>query len=396
MVGIIFWVNVLLILYSYFLYPLSLGILATLFPKVQPPKDTFEPMVTLLIAAYNEKDVIAPKLENSLLLDYPQERLQILVAADGSDDGTDEIVKTFASRGVELSFQPERAGKVVAINNALALVRGEIIVMSDANNMYSKNVVRDLVFPFQDPTVGITNGAKKIIKGDGALGDSEGLYWKYESWIKQKETRLGCATGAAGEANAIRRSLFEAPPADIINDDFYLMMSIIKRGYRMIYVPEAASFERISISAKDEIERRTRIVAGRYQAIARSLELLPFRRPLVLWQIISHKFLRPLVPFFMLMVFGAALIAAIFPVDGTLFDLTPPYGALALIAQILFYFFAWLGSRIGNHSQIGRLLYLSTFFVNSNYAAVLGLIRYLSGRQQVQWKRIRRREVNNG
>lgn len=395
--GIVFWVSVFMIAYCYILYPLILGILARLFPKPRPIDTVIEPDVTLLIAAYNETDVIAEKLENSLDLDYPPERLQILVAADGSDDGTAEIVKSFASHGVELSFQPERRGKMAAINNALSQVRGEIIIMSDANNMYISNVLRDLVNPFQDPTVGATGGAKKILKGDGLLGDSEGLYWKYESWIKKQQTRLGCATGAAGEAIAIRRSLFTTPPVEIINDDFYLMMSVIRKGYRMVYVPQAISYERVSASAEDEIERRTRIVAGRYQAITRSLELLPFHRPLVVWQVLSHKFLRPLVPLLMITALLAALAAVVFPAEASLplLQLAAPYGAMALAAQAAFYLAAWLTSRIEKPGRLGRLFYVATFLVNSNYAAFVGLIRFISGKQQVQWKRINRREVDH-
>ena len=395
--GIVFWVSVFMIAYCYILYPLILGILARLFPKPRPIDTVIEPDVTLLIAAYNETDVIAEKLENSLDLDYPPERLQILVAADGSDDGTAEIVKSFASHGVELSFQPERRGKMAAINNALSQVRGEIIIMSDANNMYSSNVLRDLVNPFQDPTVGATGGAKKILKGDGLLGDSEGLYWKYESWIKKQQTRLGCTTGAAGEAIAIRRSLFTTPPVEIINDDFYLMMSVIRKGYRMVYVPQAISYERISASAEDEIERRTRIVAGRYQAITRSLELLPFHHPLVVWQVLSHKFLRPLVPLLMITALLAALAAVVFPAEASLplLQLAAPYGAMALAAQAAFYLAAWLTSRIEKPGRLGRLFYVATFLVNSNYAALVGLIRFISGKQQVQWKRINRREVDH-
>ena len=197
-------------------------------------------------------------MENSLALDYPRDLLQILIAADGSDDGTDSVVREFAQRGVELSFDPQRNGKMAAINRAMKTVRGEIVVMSDANNLYSSGTLRALVAPFQDASVGASGGAKKILQGDGALGSSEGLYWKYESWIKKQETRLGCTTGAAGEAFAIRHSLFVPPPSGIINDDFYMMMTVIKRGYRMIYVPEAESYERVSLTSADEVERRTR------------------------------------------------------------------------------------------------------------------------------------------
>jgi cellulose synthase/poly-beta-1,6-N-acetylglucosamine synthase-like glycosyltransferase len=269
--------------------------------------------------------------------------------------------------------------------------------MSDANNMYSSNVLRELAAPFQDPKVGATGGAKKILKGDGPLGDSEGLYWKYESWIKINETRLGSATGAAGEANAIRRSLFTTPPPEIINDDFYLMMSVIKRGFRMVYVPEAMSFERVSASEEDEVERRARMVAGRYQAIARSRDLLPFNRPLVIWQVISHKFLRPFVPFFMLTALLASVVAVVFPAEGNLplLRLAHPFGMWTLGVQVVFYLVAWLGGRIAVPGRLGHLLYLPTFLVNSNYAAVLGMIRYATGGQQTQWKRINRRGTGN-
>lgn len=394
MIAFIFWVCIFLILYTYGFYPLILGILARLAPQGDLYK-SYEPTVTLLIAAYNERETISSKLENSLALDYPHERLQILIAADGSDDGTDAVVRKFSERGVELSFEPQRNGKMAAITRAMTVARGEIIVMSDANNLYSPSTLRALVMPFQDETVGASGGAKKILQGDGALGSSEGLYWKYESWIKKQETRLGCTTGASGEAFAIRRNLFTPPPLGIINDDFYLMMSVIKRGYRMIYVPEAESYERVSLTSTDEVERRTRIVAGRYQALFRLGELLPPNRPLVIWQVFSHKFLRPLVPFFMIGAFLSSLVSVTLPLQDDvtgLLRLGYPYNWVFFVAQLLFYFLAWLGKYFESTSLFGKILYLPVFLVNSNLAALLGLIRFLTGKQSAQWMRVRRRE----
>jgi cellulose synthase/poly-beta-1,6-N-acetylglucosamine synthase-like glycosyltransferase len=394
MTALIFWTCVFLILYTYAFYPLLLGVISRFVPP-RKPYETHEPAVTLLIAAYNEKDSISAKLENSLALDYPRDRLQILIAADGSDDGTDNIVRDFAARGVELSFDPQRSGKMAAINRAMKMVRGEIIVMSDANNIYSPITLQALVAPFQDASVGASGGAKKILQGDGALGSSEGLYWKYESWIKKQETRLGCTTGAAGEAFAIRRSLFFPPPSGIINDDFYLMMSVIKRGYRMIYVPQAESYERVSLTSSDEVERRARIIAGRYQALTRLGELLPINRPLIIWQVLSHKFLRPLVPFFMLGAFLSALAATFWvpPQLGAVpfLRLAAPFNWIFLSAQLVFYFLAWMGRYFENSSTLGKLLYLPRFLVNSNFAAVRGLTRFLAHNQSAQWKRARRR-----
>src|SRR5205085_101074 len=160
--------------------------------------------------------------------------------------------------------------------------------------------LRAVVAPFVDPTVGAACGNKHIVRGDGALGDSEGTYWKYEGWIKRQETRFGCTVAVLGEVFAIRRELFEAAPDNIINDEFYIAMRIIKRGLRVVYVPEAISRERVSPSAEDEITRRTRMVAGLYQALVRPRELMPWKKPVVCWQLVSHKFMRPLVPLWMI------------------------------------------------------------------------------------------------
>ena len=393
----LFWVSVFLILYTYAGYPLVLFLLAHLRPKPQPYRE-YLPTVTLLIAAYNEEKTIAEKLENTLSLDYPHEKLQILIAADGSSDQTVEIVQSFAERGVELSYSPDRGGKMAAIDRAIHVIRGEILAMSDANNMYNPNALRALVAPFQDPTVGATGGAKHILEGDGALGDSEGAYWKYESWVKKQETRLGCATGAAGEANALRSRLYVSPPRDTINDDFFLMMQVLRQGYRMIYVPEAQSFERVSASASDEIERRTRIVAGRYQAIGRSRHILPFKHPQWVWQVVSHKYLRPLVPFFMIFAFLTALASVIWPPTNSpaLLWLSAPWNWVALGAQIAFYLAAWLGNYMGEKGKIGKLFYLTTFLFNSNFAALRGFLRFIAGGQKTQWKRAKRRGESDG
>jgi biofilm PGA synthesis N-glycosyltransferase PgaC len=230
MIDVVFLICIFLIAYVYVCYPVLLAILARVFPRKKSANSSGTPTVTLLIAAHNEAATIQQKLENSLSLDYPPAQLQIVVAADGSDDGTVAIVEQYAERGVVLSYQPERCGKMTAINRAMALAQGEIVVFSDANNVYDSAVLQELVRPFMDGAVGGVSGAKTIVKGDGPLGSSEGLYWKYESFIKQKETQLGSCVGAAGEVFAIRRHLFEAPPSDVINDDLYMALRLIQRG----------------------------------------------------------------------------------------------------------------------------------------------------------------------
>jgi len=389
--AIVFWVCILLILYTYAGYPALLWLLARLKrkPAAYAP---LEPSVTLLIAAYNEQAVIAEKLENSLALDYPREKLQILVAADGSSDATPEIVGSFAGRGVELSYSPERRGKMAAINRAVPQARGEIILFSDANNMYTPDVIRELVHPFSDPSVGAVTGAKHVISDQGGLSESEGLYWRYESFIKERESHLGCTVGAPGEITAMRRELFRPPPERIINDDFYMAADLVKRGYRVLYNPRAQSSETVSASAAGEMKRRARIIAGRYQVILLAGRLLPWRQPRVVWQIISHKFLRPLVPFAMIGALLANLIVVIWPPTArpVLLWLGQPVGLILLALQIAFYLLAWLGRYAPRGTRIGKLLYLPVFLVNSNLAALVGLARFFSGRQTVLWERVAR------
>lgn len=410
----LFYLCLAFIAYVYAGYPLLLGLLTRIVPPknslpplskgeqdrtsrgrsmrskqpIQPNTEQIDatPSVTLLIAAYNEETCIAEKLENSLCLDYPSDRLQILVAADGSNDRTADIVRSFTARGVELSYIPQRQGKMAAINRAMTQANGEIIVFSDANNLYDASTLRELVRPFADPKVGGVSGAKTIQRGDGVLGESEGLYWKYESWIKKQETRLGCCTGVSGEILALRQHLFEPAPEGIINDDFYMVMRLIARGYNLVYAPNARSRERVSPTAQDEVTRRSRIVAGRYQALSLAPRLLPWRRPRVVWQVISHKYLRPLIPLFMLgaLITNLSLVA---------------FGAqqrsrflFFLLGQFLFYGAAWIGHQFKMRGLLGRLFYLPTFLVNSNWAALVGLYRYLTGGQSALWQRAARRE----
>lgn len=387
MAVIIFGLAVGMILYTYIGYPALLAVIARLWPR---PVQTavHSPTVTLLIAAYNEEETIAQKIENSLALDYPPERLQILVAADGSTDCTAQIVAAYADRdvgppSVGLSYEPARRGKMAAINRAMPRATGEIVVFSDANNFYQADALRELVRPFADARVGAASGAKVITKGDGVLGESEGLYWRYESFIKEKETAVHSAVGVAGEMLAMRRHLFEPPPDDIINDDFYLAVRLLHDGYRVVYVPTARSTERISPTAQDEMARRTRIVAGRYQAIWRGRELLPWKRPLLVWQIVSHKFLRPLVPL--------AMMAALFA-NLVLVFRARPLARLLLVGQMGFYGTAVLGSYFHPGGKLGKLLYLPTYLVNSNLAALLGLGRFLAGKQTTRWQRVPRRQ----
>lgn len=393
-IELLFWFSLGAILYTYLGYP----ILITLMPTRKNPliKENSSPFsTTLLIAAFNEKDVIEEKIKNSLATEYPYEKLQILIVTDGSSDETPLIVKSYSNTGVELLHQPERRGKMAAINRAMPYVRGDVIIFSDANNSYEPSTIPRLVQPFNDSQIGAVSGAKVITKGDGELGNSEGLYWKYESYIKKQESRVGSCTSVAGEILAIRKNAYITPPDHIINDDFYMAMQIIRQGYRLVYVADAKSNERVSPSAKDERIRRARINAGRYQAIAIAGNLLP-KEAILRWQIISHKFLRPLVPFFMIAIFLTNILAVLFPhsrPQGLLYH-SYSFSLILLTAQILFYLLAFTGTLLEKHKGGGSarlLLYLPTFLVNSNYSALLGFLQYIKGKPGHLWQKAQRR-----
>ncbi|MCP3927692.1 MAG: glycosyltransferase family 2 protein [Bacteroidetes bacterium] len=396
LIALIFWLCIFFILYTYFGYPIAIFLLSHLKPK-DDHHQTDRPSVTLMILAYNEEKVIEDKIKNSLSLDYPHSKIQILVVADGSTDKTVDKIKKYANQGVELSYTPDRQGKMAAIVRSLSFATGSIIVFSDANNSYNPTAIQELVVPFEDPEVGCVTGAKHIEKGDGALGDSEGLYWQYESFIRKQESRLGCCTGVNGEILAIRNELFEAPPIYEINDDLFTALQIIRKGYRVIYAPLAHSYERISPSSGDEIERRARIIALRYQLIAMAGKLLPFERPFVVWQIVSHKFFRPLIPFAMFGAFVANLLLLLPQQEAHygVLRLSPPLGWLILCFQITFYCMAFVGNKQNFPSRFKKILYIPTFFVNSNFAALVGFYRFIRKEQSAVWHKIPRTPSKN-
>jgi len=386
MIGLLFWASVGLVLYVYAGYPLLVTLAARLrpaprYPALEPPK------VTMLIAAYNEESEIAAKLEAVLALEYPTDLMQVIVAADGSTDRTAEIVRQFDGRGIELVHQPQRQGKMAAISRAFTSATGEVVVFSDANNRFDSDAIERLVAPFANGRVGMTVGYKTVTGASG-LGHAEGTYWKYESHLRRMETRIGCTVGVNGEICAIRRDLFRPAPPQTINDDQWMAHMVIKDGFDVVFCPDAVSREMVSESAAEEKERRSRMVAGQYQLFARAHREIPWRRPVVAWMLVSHKLLRPLVPFGMAGAAAAATAAVVFPqANAGMVGLGSPWASMALAAQGLFYAIALGGRRL---ERLGKLAYVPRFLVDSNMAAVAGLWRHLRGSQSALWDRAQR------
>lgn len=396
LISVLFWVSVGLIVYTYFGYPVLIAFLSSLKKTaIRTGISNYMPKTTLLIAAYNEKDFIEEKIKNSLEIDYPKDKLQILIVTDGSNDGTVDIVKSYKKYGVELFHEDKRSGKMAAINRVMPFTTGEIIVFSDANNIYQTDTIKKLIEPFADTEVGAVSGSKTIERGDGELGNSEGLYWKYESFIKRHESHFSSCTSVAGEILAVRKNVFINPPNDIVADDFFTAMNTLRQGYRLVYAEDAKSKERISVSAKDEIVRRKKINAGRYQSISKSTEILP-KNIILIWQIVSHKFLRLFVPFFMISAFFLNIIVVVFPYQkpSGWFFLSGHFGQFVLVLQVLFYVLAFIGTFIGKqqgNSKLRLLFYLPTFLVNSNYAALQGFFQYIKKKPSHLWEKANRR-----
>lgn len=391
MIGLLFWTSVAIVAYTYAGYPLLVAGLA----RLRPPRSESPghlPPITLVIAACDEEAVIAGKLEDSLALDYPADRLQLVVAADGSSDATAEIAGRYP--GVEVLWQPERRGKMAALNRAMSVATGDVVVFSDANCRYRADALRQMAAPFADPTVGVVTGRKTVAAADG-LGYSEGLYWRYESAIRRAETRLGCSLGVNGEIFAIRRALFSPAPAWVVNDDAWMAMEVIKAGHRVVYADQAVSMEEVSGTAAEEVERRTRIIAGHLRQYSR-LSSYPWRRPVILWQLLSHKLLRPAVPFGMIGALLAAALAVAVPPGGSGWSaaaaLAPPFGAVALALQAAFYGLALAGDRLGG--RLGRLAYVPRFLLDSNLAQLRGVIRHVRGGQSPIWVKAERHRID--
>lgn len=375
----LFWGAFAGILLNYFLYPIAV-IFCSRRIKQSLLLGSYEPSVTLIIAAYNEEKVIAEKIENSLKIDYPSGKLQVIVVSDGSNDRTEQIVSSYRGRGVLSLHTPERSGKSAAIDRAVQSAAGDILVFSDANNMYDSNAIRALARHFSDPRVGGVTGAKKIIPHEGrssSAGDS--LYWQYESAIKKAESILGSITAADGEITAIRRELYEPIGKDLINDDAAITFSIIRKGYRFLYDDEAISREYASVSLKDDFHVKVRMVAGGFQTLRRFRSEIwpPFTAFRI--QFLVHKALRWVVPVLVLIMFLANI-----PLAGE------PFYAVFLAAQILFYAASGVGYFLLNRGRTVLLFYVPMYFTVMNAAALMGLARHLGGKQGVAWRKAAR------
>ena len=387
---ILFWIFLFIIFYTYIGYGILLFILIRLKRLMvgrsnQDIGELYEPEVTLFVAAYNEKDFLDKKIENSRSLDYPKEKVRQIWITDGSDDGTPDLLKMYED--VEVYHKPERAGKIAAMNRGMEFVKTPIVIFSDGNTMLGHESIRRIVNLFRDPKVGCVSGEKRVAL-TGSTAATEGIYWKYESTLKRWDAELNSVVGAAGELFAVRTELHEPVEADTLLDDFIISLRIAEQGYTIQYDPEAYALENPSANVREELKRKIRISAGGIQSIVRLKELLnPFKYGVLSFQYISHRVLRwTLAPFGLIVVLTCNLFLAL---NIGVLNFQSVY-TWFFWGQLLFYAAALTGWLLEDKNIKIKLLYIPFYFFIMNLAVFLGFFRYIKKQQSVNWERAKR------
>lgn len=391
-VELFFWIFLFILIYTYAGYAIVLYLLhgiKRVFDNSEKENDaSYEPEVCLFVTAYNEKDYIRQKVENSFQLDYPRDKVQYLWITDGSDDGTPELLNAYEK--LEVHHSPERRGKMHAMNRGMHFVKAPIVIFSDTNTILNKSAIREIVKQFSNPKVGCVAGEKRIVehRADAAAAAGEGIYWKLESKVKKMDSELNSAVGAVGELFAIRRELFEEVETDTILDDFIISLRIAQKGYKIAYTPNAYAEETASLNVKEELKRKIRITAGGIQTMIRLKELLnPFKYRMLTFQYISHKVLRwTLAPFSLFLVF---LLNLVIVWQRSAFNEWDFYSVFFYL-QLFCYILAAVGWFFENRKLRFKIIFLPYYFVSINYASVRGVFRFFRGKQTVNWEKSRR------
>ena len=373
----VFWLSMTMVVLVTVGYPIFLALIGPLVRRRQRLDDAV-PTVSLIIAAHNEEACIARKIENTLALDYPRDRLKIIVASDGSSDRTDEIVRSFSHLGITLCRFP-RTGKTGVQNQVAKIAKGEILVFSDANAMYRPDAIRKLVRNFADSEVACVSGQLVYQTDRVGAGDSERSYWDYEKFMKRRESDLSSLIGANGSIYAVRRADYVEIDNDLISD-LVEPLALVRRGKRVVYEPEAISVEEASSTYKDEFCRKVRILTRSIRGVLHMRALFnPFRYGIFSFQLIVHKLMRYMVPLFLLT--GSAALAALAALgsDGyrELFVL-----AIGVVAAAVF-----VGRGLGPQrpNALIRAFHLFYYYLIVNYALVLAWINVLKGTRMVLW-----------
>ena len=376
--AILFWTLLGLLAYIYFGFPLLVMVAGKVRNRVVH-KRPFTSPISLIIAAYNEEENIAERLDNALAADYPRDALEVVVASDGSTDATEGIVARYADRGVHLLSLPRR-GKIPALDEAVRHATGEILVFSDANTVVHPQALRALARNFADPEVGGVAGhtGYRLRRDTESSGRGESLYWRYDTWLKEMESRTGSVISAHGGLYAIRRELYQPPLEASVTDDFIISTAVIEQGHRLVFEREALAWEVAVPAASREFGRRVRLMTRGWRAVVLRRRLLnPFRHGFYSVVFFSHKILRRLPPLFLLVLLAVSL---------PLISVGTMYAAAAG-GQLLFYILAGVGYWLrGTTAGQMRLFYIPFFYCMANAAALIALLNFVRGERIERWQ----------
>ena len=373
--NLLFFFSLLMLLYVYAGYPILVFLMGKIKEKKVNKKE-FEPFVTVLIPAYNEEKHIAATIKNKLDLDYPSGKIEIIVVSDGSTDRTEEIVEQFENRGVQLLRQGPRAGKTSALNLAIPMAVGEIIIFSDANSIYERGALKALLANFADVEVGYVTGKMVYVNPDGTIiGDGCSAYMKYENFLRACETAIGSVVGVDGGIDAVRKEIYKPMNPDQL-PDFVLPLSVVEQGYRVVYEPDALLREDALQQSSDEYRMRVRVsLRALWALFDKRAMFLSGGNLLYAWQMFSHKIVRYLCFLFM----GMALIANLVLIThGLVYQILLFFQGSAYLLALLS---PWL-ERMGIKSKMAYLCY---YFTLINVAAGHAFVKFLMGKKQVLW-----------
>ncbi len=379
----VFITSCLSITYIYILYPVILQIIAMLKVDLINKREIY-PSVCLLICVYNEEDVIEEKIKNSLSLEYPQDKLEIIVASDGSTDRTNEIVSLFNDSQFRIVLYSKREGKIGVIIKTVPTITSEIIVFSDANTMIEKGAIKRIVKNFYDPKVGGVSADVVVLNKKTSYGRSESLYYKYERWIQKKESHINSVIGVDGGLYAIRRELYVEPSINTVLDDFVISMNATKKGHRLIYDEKVKAYEESENSYFTEFEKKTRVIAGGFQALLKKEGLPAMDNLFMVFSYISHKLLRWLTPVFLL---GLLISSVLLIMNNNVSILLNIFTML----QIIFYLLAGIG-LIYKEPINNPLIHIPFYFCLVNMAALYGLYKGIFNKQSAKWKVFKRKQ----
>lgn len=366
---------------SYLIYPFVVWIIAKVLSSNEEEKKDFEPKLSILIAAFNEEKVIEKRIRNILEQDYDLEKVEILVGSDNSTDRTNEILQKLSDEfpNLKIFLFDIRQGKAGVINQISEKASHEILVFTDANTEFKNNALRNLVKHFAESEIGGVSGKLTLLDKETHKreGVEEKNYWEFETFIKKAEGKLGILIGANGGIFAIRRELFEKIPIDkAVTDDFYISLNVVKKGFKLIYEPEAEAYEEVAKDIETEFKRKVRFAATNFQTIAFFKSLLFNRNILISYAFWSHKVIRWFLPviLILLLILNAMLIS-----ENKIFEYLFYFQVFIYVLGLIGYLLSKLKIRI-------PLVSLLTYFLITNFALLLGLFRFLQKRHSVIWQ----------